>query len=435
MSDVLSPPWWFLALAVIGGIALVSVIVTLFFALGRRPQRFTATEAPEIGSPDFLRGISGTVNAPLIEGGSARLLNNGVEIFPAILGAIERAERTVNFMAYIWEPGKVSDRVLDALCERAKAGVQVRLMLDGMGGMRTPDEGIERLRAAGGKVQWFRQFRLGKLTRFHKRNHRRAIIIDGKVGFTGGAAVGDKWMGDAQNEKQWRDIMVEVRGCLAANLQSAFTQLWASVCGEILLGKDFYPGEEQAAETSEALSKHVNVISSPADEAHPLRKFFWISFACARERIWLTSPYFVPDDDTRKIIAERARAGVDVRLLLPDHHTDAEPIRRASHSYFQELMDAGVRIWEYGGTMMHTKALVVDGRWSIVGSANMDVRSKELNQENVIGILDDGFGRRMEETFEQDLEQAAEIDREAWPRRGIGRRIVERVCVLFAEQY
>ena len=428
-------PWWLLLLAALGAAAAASVVVTLFFSLGRRPGEIWVTRAPAVDSDDFLAGISGTVNAPLQKGGTARLLNNGVEIFPAMLRAFEEAERTINFMVYIWEPGRVSDRILEVLCRRAREGVEVRVLLDGMGGMRAPEEDFERLREAGGRVEWFRPFRLGKITRFHKRNHRRAVVVDGRVGFTGGAAVGDKWLGDAHGEEQWRDMMVEVRGCLAANLQSAFTQLWASSCGEILLGPAIYPSDEEAARVGERLSRHVNVISSPADEAHPLRKFFFMSFRCARERIYVTSPYFVPDDETRKVLADRARKGVDVRLLLPDEHTDAFPIRRASHSYYQPLLDAGVRIYEYQGGMIHAKSLVVDGKWAVMGSANMDIRSKELNQENVIGILDDEFGAQIERTFLADLESAREIRADEWRRRGLWPRVVERFWVLFAEQY
>jgi cardiolipin synthase len=435
MQQLLGNPWWLLALAALGAVAVVSVIVTLFFSLGRRPTEIWVTQAPAVDSRDFLAGISGTVNAPLQEGGTARLLNNGDRIFPAMIEAFEQAERSINFMVYIWEPGKVSDRFFDVLVRKAEEGVEVRVLLDGMGGIRAPREDVERLRKAGGQVQYFRALQVGKLTRFHKRNHRRAVVVDGRIGYTGGAAVGDKWLGDAEGEEEWRDVMVEVRGCLAANLQSAFTQLWANSCGEILMGPAFYPSDEEAAKVGERLSRHVNVVSSPADESHPLRKFYYLSFRCARERIYLTSPYFVPDDETREVLADRARKGVDVRLLLPDEHTDAGPIRKASHSYYQPLLDAGVRIYEYQGTMMHTKALVVDGVWSALGSANMDIRSKELNEENVIGILDREFGDEVERTFLDDLRHAREITADEWRRRGVWPRIGERFWVLFAEQY
>jgi cardiolipin synthase len=439
LGPILSTPWWLLILAGIGAAAAAGAVVTLFFALGRRPQKFATTSEPRVLSEEFLLAISGTVDAPLGRGGRARLLNNGVEIFPAMLEAMREARSSINFMVYIWEPGRASDAFLEVMCERAKAGVEVRVMFDAFGGFRTPAKVMRRLRQAGARVVWFRPLSLGKISRFHRRNHRRAIVIDGHVAFTGGAAVADKWLGDADTPAHWRDLMVEVRGRPAMHMQSAFAQLWTSVCGEVLAGERFFPRHPETAEEPTAgdveVFRHVNVISTPADESHPLRKVFWLSFRCARERIWITSPYFVPDRETRRVIADRARAGVDVRILLPNRLTDAMPIRQASHSYYDELLRAGVRIWEYQTTMMHTKALVVDGAWSVIGSANMDIRSKELNQENVIGMLDRRLGRQMEETFLADLEQSREIVLGEWRRRGLGPRILERFFVLFVEQY
>ncbi|MDB4949363.1 MAG: cardiolipin synthase [Gemmatimonadetes bacterium] len=439
IDSLFGHPWWLLLFAGVGAAAVAGAVITLFFALGRRPQKFTTTAAPPVTSRDFLLTVAGTVNAPVSHGGRARLLNNGVQIFPAMLDAIRNAKHSVNFMVYIWEPGRTGDAFMEAFCERAGAGVEVRVMLDAFGGFGAPGRTLKRLREAGVKVLWFRRFRFGKLTRFYRRNHRRAIVIDGVVAFTGGAAVADKWQGDADSPDHWRDLMVEVTGRPAAHMQSAFAQLWTSVCGEVLAGERFFPRHPEDEEAPRAgdveVFRHVNVISSPADESHPLRKVFWMSFRCARERIWITTPYFVPDRETRRVIEDRARAGVDVRLLLPGRRTDAWPIRLASHSYYHELLAAGVRIYEYQPTMMHSKALVVDGAWSIIGSANLDVRSKELNQENVIGMLDRALGRQVEDTFRADLERCTEIRLEEWRRRGIVPRILERFFVLFAEQY
>ncbi|HEX8359622.1 MAG TPA: phospholipase D-like domain-containing protein [Longimicrobium sp.] len=428
-------PAWVAALAVAGGAATVTVLSKLFVAWGRRPTTFEISDTPEAGSDEFLLGISGTVNAPLQSGGTARLLNNGVEIFPAMLEAINGARRTINFMCYIWEPGTVSDRMFDALIARQREGVQVRMMLDAFGAVLVPRDRVEELVEAGGSFQWFHAVEFGKLTSFYKRNHRRAIVIDGRIAFTGGAAVADKWLGDAEDEEHWRDMMVEVRGCLANNLQSAFTQLWADTSGEILLGDDFYPRDFGADDGGgEEVTRHVNVISSPAESSHPLRLFYSISFACARERIWLTSPYFVPDPATRRILRERARAGVDVRLLLPGRLTDAAVVRWAGHAYYRELLESGVRIFEYQRTMIHSKALVIDGKWSVVGSANMDIRSKELNQESVIGIMDRGFGKQLEDTFEDDLKEAKEITRDFWRTRGPFPKVRALFWEAFAEQ-
>jgi cardiolipin synthase A/B len=436
MSELLHP-WWGAVFFTIGVFAVLGAFATLFMAMGRRPRRFTLENRHEVASRRFLEGVSGLLNVPLQTGGTARLLNNGDEIFPAILEALAEARRTINFMTYIWERGEISDRVLAVLTERARAGVQVRVMLDGIGAWRAPNDGFKELEAAGGRVRWFNPFRLGKLTAFYRRNHRRAIVVDGKVAFTGGASVGDKWLGNAQDADHWRDIMVEVRGCLAVNLQSAFTQLWANSTGELLLGDDYFPPTEQAQEDpgAEGLSRHITVISSPAEGSHPLRVFYWTSLVCARETIYLTSAYFVPDRDMRRSLVERARAGVDVRLLLPNKLTDVKIVRLAGHFYFTRLLEAGVRIYEYQTTMMHTKALVVDGKWAIVGSANMDIRSKELNQEAVIGIADNGFACQLTETFFADLEQSREIKLEEWKKRPVIARALEWVLVLFQEQY
>lgn len=425
-------PWWVNTLAAIGALATLTVFISLFTSLGRRPNQIVTTRVPSVRDHEFLQSLAGTVNAPLMRGGTATLLNNGDAFFPAILEAIAQAEKTIDFFVYIWEPGEASDLVINALTERARAGVQVRVLLDGMGGLRAPDHDLQRLEAAGGKVNRFRPARFGKLTRFYKRNHRRAIVIDGKIGFTGGAAVGDKWLGNAQSPTQWRDYMVKLTGCLAANLQSAFSEPWAYTCGEILVGDEYYP-EVVAQDNPE--SRHIHVVSSPSDEEHPLRLTFVLSFLAARQTLYIATSYFVPDQHTRRAVADRARAGVDVRILVPGKHTDAKPIRQAGRSYYDELLSAGVRIYEYQPTMMHCKTLVVDGIWSIFGSANMDVRSKELNQENVIGLLDEQFAAQVEQSFLNDLERSHEIKLDEWRRRGIWPRIKERFWVTFAEQY
>jgi cardiolipin synthase len=305
-----------------------------------------------------------------------------------------------------------------------------------MGGLHAPDKEIKRLEEAGGKVEVFRAARLGKLSRFHKRNHRRAIVIDGSVAFTGGMAVGDKWLGNARNEKEWRDSMVQVTGPLAATVQSAFVDNWAHVGGEILVGPAFFPEfPAPTAPPGESIALHTGLASSPSSENHPMRLMFLQTFSAARQKLYISNSYFVPDATIRKAVIERAKQGVDVRILLPNEKTDATPIRQAGHRYFEDLLEAGVKIYEYQPTMMHAKTVVVDGKFSLVGSSNMDVRSKELNQENVLAILDAGFARQIEETFFADLKRATEIELEEWRKRGPVKKVIERVCSLFSEQY
>jgi cardiolipin synthase A/B len=425
-------PWWVLFFFVCGVLAVVTAVLSLFFALGRRPQRMWTDESIYVTSDEFLIPLAAILNVPLRRGGCARLLNNGDAFFNSMIDDFARAEHSINFMAYIWEPGRVSDLIFEALTEQARRGVEVRVLLDGFGGLLAPRVDVERLMACGGKVAIFRPPQFGKLLRYHRRNHRRAIVIDGRIAYTGGAAVGDKWLGDARNAEEWRDSMTCVTGCLAQNLQAAFAEPWAYCTGEVLTGDAFFPSDLEDDHTG---VQSVAVNSSPGLEEHPLRLFFFLTFLAARRRLWITTPYFVPDKHTRGVVKRRARAGVDVRIIMPDAHTDAKPIRAASHSYYADLLAAGVRIFEYQDAMMHSKHVVVDGKWCVVGSANMDIRSKELNEENVVGVLDRDFGRQLEQTFECDLQRCREIVPAEWRRRGLGKRVVERLCVLFAEQY
>jgi cardiolipin synthase len=434
---LLDAPWWVGFFWGAGLLAVGTAVVSLFFSLGRRPPQVRATETPAVDSPDFLSAAAGLVNGATGEGGTARLLDNGDAAFPVLLADIRSARRTVNWLAYIWEPGACSDLVFAALTDRARAGVEVRVLLDGLGGMRCPEKGREELKKAGGRMATFRPLRWGKLTRFYKRNHRRAIVVDGRIGYTGGMAVGDKWLGDARDPAEWRDSMVRFTAGPVRDLQSHFAEDWAAVTGEILVGEGFYPraAPAAAAEDGRPPMRHIAVASSPGSEQHPMRYFFLLTFLAARRKLYVASPYFVPDEHTRAAVIRLAREGVDVRILLPNRRTDAKPIRLASHSYYDELLSAGVRIWEYQPTMMHGKLVVVDGCFSVVGSANMDIRSKELNEENAIGILDPGLAAAVERSFLADLQRANEFVLERWRRRGLAHRLLERLSVLFAEQF
>ncbi|MDB4940063.1 MAG: cls [Candidatus Doudnabacteria bacterium] len=435
MNEFISLPWWVLVLLIVGISSIASTIGSLFLSIGRRPDKLSVPEnMPTVDSEDFLQAVSGVVNAPIQTGGKALLLNNGNKFFPEIVKAINEAKVSVNFMVYIWSPGKASDMIFEAFYNALKRGVEVRVLLDGFGGSKVDKKKLEQFKLAGGKVCWFRKAHFGKLTRFYKRNHRRAIIIDGQIGFLGGAAVEDKWLGDAKSPESWRDSMVMVTGSMAENLQSAFSQVWADTQGEILLGSKYYPIAYEERRQMD-LSKHISVISSPTSEFHPISNVYYLTFKAARTSIFMTHSYFVPDKALREVLKESARAGVDVRVLLPNNYIDGQTIRWASHKYFEEFLNAGVKIYEYQPTMIHSKTIVVDGKWSIVGSANMDVRSTELNKENILCILDDEFAIELEKTFLEDLKKAKRMRLGMWKKRAWPRKIRERVAALFEEQY
>jgi cardiolipin synthase A/B len=436
-------PWWMKTLAGIGGVTVAGIILTLFFSLGRRPSDILIPYNPPVTSPDFITGLAGVAGAPVRTGGTAKLLNNGDAFYPALHDAVRNAKQSVNFAVYIWEDSQPSRELVPLLVERARAGVQVRVLLDGLGGLHAPEEQIRQLQDAGAKVKIFRSARFGRLSRFHKRNHRRTIVIDGSTAFTGGMAIADQWLGHGQDPEHWRDSMTMVTGPLAATIQSGFVNTWAHVpdddgdkSGEILVGPAFFPVfPEPVAAPGESIAVHTGLASAPSSEDHPIRLVFLQTFAAARQKLYIANSYFVPDETIRKTVIARAKAGVDVRILLPGENTDAKPIRQTSHSYYQELMDAGVKIYEYQPTMMHAKTVVVDGMLSIVGSSNMDVRSKELNQENVLAILDQGFAAELEASYLDDLTRAQQIDPEEWKKRGPLKRFTERLSSLLAEQY
>ena len=426
-------PRWLAFLASVGAVSLCGVVLTLFFAFGRRPSALAVTDMPAVRSEEFLVSLAGIAGAPLRTGGTVELLDNGDAFFPALLRDLRGARATINVLVFIWDKGRASDDVMAVLKERARAGVQVRILLDGYGGRGAPDKDMDALRDLGGKVSHFRTPRFGKLTRFHKRTHRRAIVIDGRIAYTGGMAIADKWLGNADSEEHWRDSMVRVTGPPAASIQSAFAAPWAHSAGEILVGETFYPTLDDS--TGSGAIRTVGVMSAPTSDHHPLRLLFMQTFLAARRTLYITTPYFVPDRVLREAVAAKARSGVDVRILLPDEHTDAFPIRQTTHSYLGELLEAGVRAYEYQPTMMHAKHVVVDGVWSVVGSPNMDIRSKELNEENVLCVLDPELGARLDETFRRDLARSEEITLDKWRRRGWPKRVMERGFRLFAEQY
>jgi cardiolipin synthase len=434
MSDL---PWWGWALLGTGALATIAVFTALFIPDLTNPPLSCDCDEPA-GSEGFLAAVSRYLNVPILRGGTAEILQNGCRFFPAMLDAIRGARETVNFQVYIFESDRVGRQFVDAFEERARAGVEVRVLLDGFGSWRLKRRDRERLRRAGVKLEFFRPLRLFTLVRAFKRDHRRAIVVDGRVAFTGGAAVAKKWDGDARHKEEWRDSMARLTGALAHGVQTAFGENWVYRTGEILTGERFFPPPEgNAPDTARSLGDPcaLALVSSPADMAQPIRQLIWLSFTCAKQRLWISSSYFVPEGRLREAIAERARERVDVRLLVPGPATDAKPVRLAGRSHYEELLEAGVRIFEFEPAMMHAKTVVVDGRWTVVGSANMDNRSVELNEENILGVSDPRLAAQVEHGLRGDFARAREIKLEEFRRRGRAARVLERLARLLIEQY
>ncbi|MFL5401475.1 MAG: phospholipase D-like domain-containing protein [Gemmatimonadales bacterium] len=422
-------PWWAWAFMVTGVIATVSVIGALFLPDWPDDGYSSGFDA-DPGSEIFVDWAAAYLNGPIFRGGEVTLLQNGDAFFPAMLDEIRKARDTINFEVYIFDPDEIGRQFIDALNERARAGIEVRLLLDGFGALKMKKRYREEMRRAGVRIQRFRPFELRNLVRIYRRTHRRAIVVDGRVGFTGGAAVSAKWKGNVNNSHEWRDSMTRVTGPMVAGIQSAFTSNWLYCTGEVLAGPRFFPRLDPGPGPC-----GLSVVSSPSDAMQPVRLLFWLSFINAHRRLWICNSYFIPDHRLREAVIQRSRAGVDVRVLVPGNHTDAVPVQAAGRSYYEELLDAGVRIFEYQPAMMHAKTVVVDGAWSVVGSSNLDERSMELNEENVLGISDPDFAAAIEQGLTEDFTRSREIRLEEWRRRSLRRRIFERAAKALIEQY
>lgn len=434
MHALMEAPWWLLLFAALGVVALVAVIAALFLPEWHRH----ALEGEEIfpaGGPEFVASVATVLNVPVLRG-RAEYLRNGERFYPAMLEAIRAARDSVNFQVYIFDPDDTGERFIEAFIERARAGVEVRLLVDAFGSYRIDRDTRRRLQEAGCRVERFRPLRALTVARIYKRSHRRAIVIDGEVAFTGGAAVADKWAGDARNRDEWRDSMTRITGPLAGGVQAAFVDNWRYACGELLAGPRWFKvWPEGDARDAESEPVGLAVASSPADSAQPVRLLVWLSLAGARERVWLANSYFIPNADIRTRLAECARAGLDVRIMVPGACTDAKPVRLAGRYYYEGLLEAGVRIFEFEPAMMHDKLVVVDGRWAIVGSANMDERSMEINEENVVGISDPQLASSIETALAADFERCEEIRLDRWRRRSRFQRMLERLALVLIEQY
>jgi cardiolipin synthase len=412
-----------------GVMAIIGVIGALF--LPDWPSHdFTVGFEADPGSNEFVEWASTFLDSPIFQGGQVTVLQNGDAFYPAMLDAIRKAEDTVNFEVYIFEPDEIGRQFMDAFKDRARAGVEVRLLLDGFGSLKMTKKYRDELTKAGVIVGRFRPPSLKNLVRFYKRTHRRAIVIDGRIGFTGGAAVSKKWKGNVNNPHEWRDSMTQVTGPMVAGIQSAFVTDWVYCTGEVLAGPRFFQPLERGPGPC-----GLSVVSSPSDALQPIRLLFWVSYINAHQRLWICNSYFIPDSRLRDALIERAKNGVDARILVPGNQTDAVPVQWAGRSYYEELLRAGVRIFEYEPAMMHAKTTVVDGAWTIVGSANLDERSMELNEENVLGIADREFARSIEEGILADFARSREIHLEQWRKRPIIQRGLEACAKVLIEQY
>ena len=390
---------------------LMVVLLVLNLSLGNKQVGHQIRQAHGTSDAAFVRSIGGSLDRPLAPGNSVQELLNGDQAFPAMLAAIEAARTSITLETYIYWSGGIGRRFARALAARAAAGVKVHVLLDWVGG--NLDQSLLRLMTdAGVQISRYNPPRWYNLHRLNNRSHRKLLVVDGAVGFTGGLGIGDAWAGDATRPGQWRDTHFMARGPVVAQLQSAFTDNWLQSTGEVLHGSGYFPVQSPQGT---ALA-HV-FTSSPSGGSESVQLMYLLSIAAATRTIDLAAAYFVPDEVAIDALVAAMQRGVRVRIILPGPFMDVPPVRWASRHRWERILEAGAAIHEYQHRMYHCKVLVVDGLWVSVGSANFDNRSLAINDEANMNVYDAAFARRQTEVFEQDLERSRAVTLQEWRSR------------------
>ena len=382
-----------------------------------------------VSDPQFRREMGVLLGPGIVPGNTVTDLENGDEIFPSMLEAIRGARKTITFETYIYWSGDIGQRFADALAERARNGVAVKVMLDWAGSIKMDDALLEQIKAAGVEVHQYRPLKWYNLGRLNNRTHRKLLVVDGRVGFTGGVGIADQWEGHAEDPDHWRDLHFRIEGPVVAQFQAAFNDNWIKTTGVVLNGADYFPPLERMGD----MDAHM-FVASPAGGSESMHLMYLMAIAAAERSIDLEAAYFVPDDLIIKALLAARHRGVRVRVILPGKHIDSETVRLASKAHWGELLLAGVEIYEYQPTMMHNKLLVVDGLLTSVGSTNFDVRSFRLNDEASLNVYDAAFAARMTEVFEADLKPTVRYTHDMWQRRPLKEKLFEKFVLPLKSQ-
>jgi cardiolipin synthase len=404
-------------LSIAGGIFLVWLILVFLFTPG---INYHLSERTTVHHKDFLYTIQSTCQAALHQGNRVTILTNGTKYYPAMLDAIRGATRSINMECYIFQPGRIADQFIEALSDRARAGVNVTIVVDAIGSFNLWGRPVSGLRKAGCRIESYQRLRWHALARLNNRTHRELLVIDGRIAFTGGAGIADWWaFPEKRKEKPWRDTMAAIEGPVVAALQGVAAENWLECCGEILTGPEYFPDLKPCGGTTAFV-----VRSSPSDRATVSRVTFQLLMEGADQELRISTPYFLPDRALRRALMGIAKRGVEVSVIVPGRRTDQTWVRLASRRMWGHLLEAGVRIYEYRPAMTHMKVLIVDGIWSVLGTTNIDNRSFEHNDEVNLAMLDPAVASRLLEDYRQDLRDSDEITLEKWRRRPVWEKIV-----------
>lgn len=378
---------------------------------------------------DLMPSISGATQTTLLHGNDVELIENGA-FWDRVLREMEEAKASITYETFLTRRGELTRRMTDILTRKAGEGVKVKMLLDGTGGRHFGHRDLKRLRESGVSIRKFHAIQLQNLGLLNARDHRKLVVIDGRIGYVGGHCLTDNWLGDAEDKQHFRDVSARVVGPVVAQLQSSFAENWIEETGEILSGDSFFPALEPAGDiTSYA------VWLSPSGNPSSVKILYYMAIHAAQRSITIQNPYFVPDPDARAALIDAVKRGVDVRVMVPSARASDQPlVQHASHHHFETLMRGGIKVFEYQRTLIHQKVITVDGHWSAIGSANFDDRSLELNDEVMLVVDDARIAHELEQIFERDLEHAPAVDLDAFSRRGVRHRLLDFGIYLFNEQ-
>jgi cardiolipin synthase A/B len=426
-------PWtrkrmlWTIAITALA--TLLLVVLSLNFTGPEKKLERKIEHRYAISDPQFRREMGVMLGPAIMPGNHVVDLENGDEIFPAMLAAIRSAQKTITFETYIYWEGKVGKDFADALSERARAGVQVKVTIDWVGSITMDESQLQEMQDAGVHVERYRPLHWYNLGRINNRTHRKLLVIDGRIGFTGGVGIGDPWQGNAQDPDHWRDLHFRIEGPAVSQFQAAFNDNWIKTTGEVLNGAGYFPQLDRAG----GMDAHL-FISSPSGGSESMHLMFLMAIAAAEHTIDLQAAYFIPDElITKALIAARHR-GVRIRVIVPGKNTDSDAARFASKAGWGPLLLAGMEIYEYEPTMFHNKMLIVDGKLVSVGSTNFDLRSFRLNDEASLNVYDRDFAQRMTAVFESDLKPTKRYTYQTWKKRPLKEKLFETFILPLKSQ-
>ncbi len=412
------------------GLALIALVLLVMNLSSTETQvRQKIPRLYAVSDPQFQRAMGSLLGPSIVAGNRVEVLRNGDEIFPPMLDAIRRARKSITFETYIYWSGDIGQAFADALSERARAGVRVHVLLDWVGSLKMEEALLDEMRGAGVQIVKFHKPHWYTIGRLNNRTHRKLLVVDGEVGFTGGVGIAPKWTGAGQDADHWRDTHFRVTGPVVAQLQATFLDNWIKVQGEVLHGDAYFPPVAPAGPSAAQMFS-----SSPSGGSENMELMYHMAIAAADRSIDLSMAYFVPDTRSVELMVDALRRGVHIRIIVPGKITDSETVRAASKAMWGRLLEAGAEIYEYQPTMYHCKVMVVDRLLTSVGSTNFDQRSFRINDEANLNVYDAAFAAQQADVFEEDLKRSRRVTLQEWQARPLVERAKEVLSGLLRSQ-